>query len=249
MSLFVPRQRYGVEMLDEPGVDAAVARRSLSDVARANALFGGARAVVAELRDALRECEGGRATVLDVGTGIGDIPRRARATLAGYGVALHITGLEYTETLARAAREAGVPPVVGDARALPFADASIDVVMCSQLLHHFEHERAVEVLREMHRVARRRVIVSDLRRSWIAAAGIWLASFPLRFHPVSRHDGVVSVLRGFRAHELRALAAGASGATPAVRNRLGFRVTASWSPNHPPKPYINAMIATHKEHA
>jgi hypothetical protein len=74
------------------------------------------------------------------------------------------------------------------------------------------------------------VIVSDLRRSWLAAAGIWLASFPLRFHPVSRHDGVVSVLRGFTPEELRELVRNATGQSPVTRRRLGYRTTASWAP-------------------
>jgi hypothetical protein len=86
------------------------------------------------------------------------------------------------------------------------------------------------VLSELNRVARVRVIVSDIRRTWLAAGGLWLASWALNFHPVSRHDGVVSVLRGFRALELSDAVHAAIGVRPAVRNRRGFRVTASWSP-------------------
>jgi hypothetical protein len=102
--------------------------------------------------------------------------------------------------------------------------------MCSQVLHHFAGEDALTLLREMNRVARMRVIVSDIRRSWIAAAGLWLASFPLRFHAVSRHDGVVSVMRGFTAGELRTTVTEAVGHEPVVRRRRGFRVTTSWTP-------------------
>jgi SAM-dependent methyltransferase len=119
----------------------------------------------------------------------------------------------------------------GDAFSLPFADASIDVVICSQLLHHFFGADATRVLAELDRVARVRVIVSDLQRNLIAAASIWLASFPLGFHPVSRHDGVVSVMRGFEAGELRKLVRDAIGRDPDVRHRLGYRITASWTPS------------------
>ena len=85
-------------------------------------------------------------------------------------------------------------------------------------------------LAEMHRVARVRVIVADIRRAWAAAAGLWIGSWALGFHPVSRHDGVVSVLRGFRAGELAAAVFAATGCWPSVSNRRGFRVTASWTP-------------------
>jgi ubiquinone/menaquinone biosynthesis C-methylase UbiE len=118
-----------------------------------------------------------------------------------------------------------------DALQLPLGDRSVDIAMCSQVLHHFDRAGAMTVLRELHRVARLRVIVSDLHRSWFAAAGIWLASFPLFFHPVSRHDGVLSVLRGFTRRELDELVRSTVGQQAEVRYRLGFRVTASWTPS------------------
>jgi SAM-dependent methyltransferase len=120
--------------------------------------------------------------------------------------------------------------VCADAFRLPLRDRSVDVVTCSQLLHHFTEPDGARLLAELSRVARARVIVSDLRRSWLAAAGFWLASWPLGFHPGSRHDGVVSVLRGFTADELRAQVRAACGAAPRVRRRLGWRVTAAWTP-------------------
>ena len=98
------------------------------------------------------------------------------------------------------------------------------------MLHHFPDDELALVLGEMDRVARVRAVVADLRRSWIAVAGIWAASYPLRFHPVSRHDGMVSVLRGFTARELEASVRRATGVVPVVRRRAGFRVTASWAP-------------------
>jgi hypothetical protein len=107
----------------------------------------------------------------------------------------------------------------------------VDIVLCSQLLHHFENDRAIELLRELDRVAKHRVIVSDLRRSWFAASGIWLVSFPLRFHPVSRHDGVVSVLRGFTRGELERMVERAVHTQARVRQRPTFRLTAAWTPN------------------
>ena len=82
----------------------------------------------------------------------------------------------------------------------------------------------------MNRVARHRVVISDLRRSFLAAAGLWLGSFPLGFHPVSRHDGVVSVMRGFLPFELADIVERATGRRPAVVRRLGFRLTTSWTP-------------------
>jgi SAM-dependent methyltransferase len=229
--LLTPRRRHGREYLDDPTINARVAERSMGDVARSNALLGGAHAVLAELDDPFLVPRSSF-SLLDVGTGLGDIPARVRAEAARRGVTVRTMGLDTSERLAVVAHHSTLPVIRADARQLPVADRAFDVVLCSQLLHHFPGDDGAMLLRELDRVARRRVIVSDLRRSWIAAAGIWLASWPLRFHPVSRHDGVVSVMRGFTLDELTAAVRAAVGVTPRVRRHRGFRVTASWVPGH-----------------
>jgi SAM-dependent methyltransferase len=229
-----PRRRYGHEYLDDPVIGARFAKRSMGDVARANALFGGAHAVLAELDDLFRappSSSGSRSfSMLDVGTGLGDIPARVRARASQCGVTVCTIGLDTSEVLTLAAQGADLPVLRADARRLPIADRAFDVVICSQVLHHFPGDDGVSLLHELDRVARHRVIVSDIRRSWLAAGGIWLASWPLRFHPVSRHDGVVSVMRGFTVDELAGVVRAAVGAAPRVRRHRGFRITASWTP-------------------
>jgi SAM-dependent methyltransferase len=228
--LITPPRLRGVEYLDVPGVDPRLVRRSLADVALANTLFGGTRAVLLEVEAVLPELSSG-ATLLDVGSGVGDIAARAREIARRKGIDLSLVTIDMAETLAIASRARTGNAVRGDATALPFADRSVDVVMCSQTLHHFDDAAAKSVLRELDRVARRRVIVSDLRRSWLAAAGLWIASFPLGFHPVSRHDGVVSIMRGYAGDELRRLVTASIGRSPDVRRRMGWRVTATWRPS------------------
>jgi SAM-dependent methyltransferase len=230
-NLLTPPRKRGVEILDLPDVDPKVVTRSLADVARANTLFGGKSSALDELKSALAALPA-EATLLDVGTGLGDIPCGARNLAREQGVRLTTIGLDAAVELARANRDSIDFSVCGDALQLPFEDNSVDVVMCSQVLHHFISSDAAVVLREMNRVARVRVIVSDIRRSWLAAAGLWLASFPLRFHAVSRHDGVVSVMRGFTPGELSDTVQQAIAWRPLSHRRRGFRVTTSWAPVH-----------------
>lgn len=226
----VPPRRRGVEHLDAPDVDPALVARSLRDVALANALFGGTRAVLHEIDRVVPALRGdNEATLLDVGTGAGDIARAAARSVHRQGVRLHTVGIDIVP-LTGAGRPQTDDVVRGNAVALPFAAGSVDVVICSQLLHHFPWGDASALLRELDRVARHRVIVSDLRRHRVAAAGIWIASYALRFHPVSRHDGVMSVMRGFTNEEIAVAIRDAVGVTPDVRRHLGFRLTASWRP-------------------
>lgn len=228
-NLLVPPRLRGTEHLDDRTLDPAVALRSLADVIRANRLFGGTNAVLAELRPLLGGAP--RAlTLLDAGTGAGDIPAAARRLAESRSITLDTIGLEWTLPLTRAAAPQCQSALAGDARALPFASRSVDIVTCSQVLHHFDDAGAIALLTELNRVAKQRVIIGEIRRSWLAASGLWLASWPLGFHPASRHDGVVSVMRGFVRADLSALVRRATGIEPTVTLRPGFRISASWTP-------------------
>jgi SAM-dependent methyltransferase len=226
--VLTPARRRGVEILDDPNVDAETRERSTHDIITSNRWLGGLRASLTTFRDVLATLQPG-AIVLDVGTGLADIPHGASRMAGDAGKSLTTIGVDVAPSLLAASRDRVTYAVCADALALPFRDSSIDVVMCSQMLHHFEERDAERVLRELHRVAKREVIVSDLRRSWFAAAGFWVVAVAFRFHRVTRHDGVTSVLRGFTRGELRHLVATATGATPVVDSRLGYRLTARWS--------------------
>ncbi len=227
--MLTPTRRRGVELLDDPRVDPADRHAAQDDIRRSNIWLGGLRAALRELRTVISPSE--NTVLLDVGTGLADILSGAQRDARKAGGRLTTIGLDGAFSLLTAARGSTTGMVCADALALPFRDRSVDVVMCSQLLHHFADADVERLLRELHRVSRRAVVVCDLRRSWLAAIGFWLLSFPLRFHPITRHDGVVSVLRGFTADELRRHVNAATGSSPRVKRRLGFRLTATWTPS------------------
>ena len=216
-----------MELLDDPGVSADVRARSMADIARSNTLFGGTRSALRALRATYAHLPRA-AALLDVGTGVGDIPDRARRDAAAASITLATTGVDVSESVLRSARARLDAAVAGHALRLPFRDDTFDVVICSQVAHHFFGEDVTALLREMHRVSRGWIVVSDLRRSWLAAGGFWLASIGLRFDPVTRHDGVISVLRGFTRAELASMVAGATGRAPQLRDGLLWRVSATW---------------------
>ena len=223
-----PARRRGKEYLDDPATPSHVRARAMLDVARSNTLFGGTRVVTSALRT-LMPVLPKHSILLDVGTGLGDIPARSIRDAQVAGVSLQAIGLDVMESLLRTARARLAWVVAGDVRRLPFADGTADVVTCSQLLHHFAEPDARAIIAELHRVSRGFVVIGDLRRSWLAAGGFWIASIGLRFHPVTRHDGVTSVLRGFTARELERLIHEVTGVAPAVRRGAFWRLSATWN--------------------
>lgn len=217
------------ELLDDPAADGEVVLASLRDVARANRFLGGTAAALRRLDELLRTVPPGTAlTLLDVGSGVADIPRAARARAARGGIRLRLLAIERHPAAARHAAGGGdVTALIADATALPLASRSVDLVLCSQLLHHFRGTALTAIVAELRRVARLGVVIAELVPSRIAALGLWLASYPLRFRAVSRRDGVTSVLRGFTGPALRRACAEA-GVDADVRVHPLFRVTAAW---------------------
>jgi SAM-dependent methyltransferase len=222
-----PARRRGVEILDDRETPDDIREQSMADVVRANRLFGGARSALQAFRSVTRFLPRD-AVLLDVGTGLADIPARAQGQAQADGVRLTVLGLDISEYVVRSARGRLAGVVVGDVLHLPLADGSVDVVICSQVLHHFAEGDVRQVLAELSRVSRGWVVISDLRRSWLAAVGFWVASIVLRFHAVTRHDGVISVLRGFTAEELETLVATVTGTRPRVSRGVFWRLSVVW---------------------
>lgn len=216
----------GTELLDDLAADPAAVARSLANIARANRWFGGLAAVRHGLSRLLR-ARAGPVTLLDVGTGLGDVPAMARRWAQARGVTLRVIGLERHPVAAQLAAGTGLPIVRSCGGELPFRDRGVDIVVISQVAHHFAPASCVRLFGEASRVARLGVVVADLRRSRTAAVGFWLGSRVLGFDPVTRVDGITSLRRGFTRLELAGLIAQA-GAEAQVESRPGARLVATW---------------------
>jgi ubiquinone/menaquinone biosynthesis C-methylase UbiE len=145
---------------------------------------------------------------------------------------VEITASDYSpDILAIAARRvAGYPNIhlrQCDAREVPFADASFDIVLCSLALHHFAPPDAVRVLAEMDRVSRVGFIVNDLARSRPGYVGAWLVGRLASRNRITRHDAPLSALRAYTPDELRTLLATAGVTDVEVRGSPWFRMSAT----------------------
>jgi SAM-dependent methyltransferase len=220
----------GVELLDDPDADPRAVAVSLGNIARSNRWFGGAAAVRHGLARAMTGIPAGAVvTLADLGTGLGDLPRAAARWAARRGVRLVPVGLERSRVAARLARDGGVPCAVGCAGAAPFGEKSVDLVLLSQVAHHLAPESAVRLFRACDRLARRAVIVADLRRGRLGPPAFGVGARALGFDPITVADGITSLRRGYTARELRALLA-AAGVAGTVERRPGYRLVAVWRP-------------------
>ena len=219
----------GVETLDDPGSDPALVERMLRDISKANRWFGGRHAMRHALARLIDPADRGRVlSLFDVGTGAGDLPLEAVRWAARRGVTLHPIGLERIPAAARLAQRAGVPTMLGCASALPLRSRSVDLVLVSQLAHHFDAASATRLFIDCSRVARRGVIIADLRPSSLAAFGYRVGGALLGLHRTTVDDGVISLSRGFTPSALASLCIGVTKSPVSVTSLPFARVVAWW---------------------
>jgi len=229
----IPSRTEGDELLDETGHDKAELAASLRDVRRINLLFGGLGTVRAHLPRLLNATSPERpVTILDLATGSADIPRHVIRWARDQGREVEITASDFSEdVLAIAARRVAPYPNIRllrcDAREVPFADASLDIVLCSLALHHFSPPDAVRVLAEMDRVSRVGFIVNDLARSRPGYIGAWLVARLATRNRITQHDAPLSALRAYTPQELRMLLDKAGVTDVEIRRSLWFRMAAT----------------------
>jgi len=219
------RRSHEKEMMDFPDNPKQVLAEDLRNLRTINRYLGGYRSVMRGLERLVGAAKLSRFSLLDVGTGSGDIPARITDWAQHRGIKASIVALEPEPVTARVAailtqkqpnppfipllqrgKEGyfpccGISVVRGDGIAPPFRDASFDFVLASQLLHHFSEDKIVALLRTWSRLARRAIIVSDLVRHPIAYYGIRLVTKLFTRNVMTLTDAPLSVQRAFTMAE------------------------------------------------
>ncbi len=212
------------EWMDEPDADPADWAACLRDLTAVNTLTLARPPTVSFLRRAAR----GRRTlsVLDVGSGGGDMLRRVARWGRRRGLALRLEGVDLGPASAPAA-DAATPPALniryrtGDVFDEP--PGSVDVVISSLFTHHLPDAEVVRFLQWMERTAVIGWFVNDLHRHPLAYHGFRALSAVAGWHPMVRHDGPVSVARSFRRADWARLLREAGVPEARVRWHLPFR--------------------------
>ena len=217
------------ELMDNPSSDPGDLAVDLKNLTRINRHFGGrsaCRFILSQIEKLNSAATDREFSWLDCATGAGDLPqymaRKMKFSARFVLLDLNPATLEFARS-SNAAAGLSCPLVRGDMLHLPFADHSFDIVTCQLALHHFCNEDAVHILRELQRVSRRFVFVTDLVRSPLAYFGIWcLVKLWLR-HPMTQHDALLSIRRAFTPQELRDLARDAGWNKPSDKTLPWFR--------------------------
>ena len=214
------------ELLDAPTHDLAALSENLRDLRDLDRFLRGTALTWNALLPLLkRTAPGATLTLLDVATGGAEGPRALAARARRHGFDLRPVASDRLRDVLGLVRAGGAsfPLALHDALTIPVPDRGVDFVTCSLALHHFDPPAAVALLRELSRVARRGVIVNDLRRGRLAYWGARLLALG-PWHAMARHDGPLSVLRAYTLAEAQALAAEAGLLRARVQAQPLFRM-------------------------
>lgn len=211
MSILLRERVDAEEWIDEADTPRDCIHHTLRDQAWINRWLGGTHAVLPHALPVLRTSPSDPIRVLDLACGGADLSRRLVDEARRLGRNVAVCALDRSDRVARCAEEAcaGYPEislVQGDALLPPLGPNTFDLVVLTTFLHHLQPAEVVAVLRTARDLSRDAVIAVDLVRSPAASLGFTLLARFARFHPVSRHDGAVSVRRSYTLPELAALA-------------------------------------------
>lgn len=207
------------EKMDDPSLSPRQLERTLRDLAALNDQIWGHRPTI----DGIEALVGDRdsVSILDVGTGFGDVPRRIADWGARQGVDVQVTGIDLSETTVECARRHSRSyDNIEFRRCNLFEladDEQYDIVHAALMLHHLDDAQIVDGLRAMYDASRLGMVINDLHRHPIAYFGSHLLLRMLSENPVIHHDGALSILRAFTGDELREYCRRAHIAEPRLR--------------------------------
>ncbi|HEY4271690.1 MAG TPA: methyltransferase domain-containing protein [Candidatus Udaeobacter sp.] len=197
-----------LEIMDRPQPVSPELERDLKRIRQLNRWFGSYRLVLSFMRRWIKP--GVRMRVADVATGSGDIPRLIvdYARKIGAQVEIHAVDRQAATLEIATKLSSGYSEIsYREANILEWDWAeAYDIVLCSLTLHHFSDEDAVKVLFRCRELSKRFVLVSDLRRGFLARIGVHLLTALIFREPMTRYDARLSAERAFSFSEMRDLA-------------------------------------------
>ena len=169
--------------------------------------------------------------LIDVGSGGGDMLRRLAVWSRRRRVSVQLTGIDLNPYATRAATSfsahsslySRIHWLTGDVFTEAVTQAP-DLVISSLVTHHMRDEEIVRFLRWMEEHASMGWFISDVVRSARSYRLFRVLAAVMRWHPFVRHDGLVSIRRGFREEDWERLLAAADippGAVTLRRCALG----------------------------
>lgn len=196
------------EIMDDFAMEGEILRDALDKIAKINQLLGGNKLTLRGVQDLLaRIPKQAEISIVDVGCGNGDMLRY----LANYGLKnnlnIRLIGIDANDfTINHARKLSSNYPNISfrceDVFDKNFAEFKYDIVLCTLTLHHFKDDEIIQLMTVFDANSRIGIVINDLHRSVVSYRLFQALCFVFRLNNMSREDGLISILRGFKKNEL-----------------------------------------------
>jgi 2-polyprenyl-3-methyl-5-hydroxy-6-metoxy-1,4-benzoquinol methylase len=196
------------EIMDDFALKGETLRDALDKIAKINRLLGGNRLTLQGVQQLLKGVSKDQdVTIVDIGCGNGDMLR----VLAEYGkehnYSFKLIGIDanaftisHAEMLSK--NYSNIYYQCEDIFESEFKSMQYDIVLCTLTLHHFKDKEILSLMKVFCENANIGIVINDLHRSTIAYRLFQALCFVFQLNEMSRDDGLVSILRGFKKAEL-----------------------------------------------
>ena len=197
-----------IETMDDFAMEGEILRDALDKIAKINQLLGGNQLTLQGVQDLMGNIsKSNEIVIVDVGCGNGDMLR----TLADFGLKnklkLKLIGIDansFTISHAQKLSEkySNISYRCEDIFDASFNELKYDIILCTLTLHHFKDNEIVHLLNVFNTNSNVGIVINDLQRSSVAYRLFQALCFVFRLNDMSREDGLISILRGFKKEEL-----------------------------------------------
>ena len=197
------------EKMDDPDCDPVQLAATYRQFAWMNRLVSGWNRIYRQWLRPVFRAASRPVSLLDVGCGGGDIPKRIMHWAQRDGVDLSILGLDANPSAIAFAREhnahARITYRTSELAHVEAEGHPFDVVLSNHVLHHLSDEETAQFLESTGRLASRLALHSDIRRSPVAY-GLFKYAMPVLFRgSFTVEDGLTSIRKSYSPDELAAL--------------------------------------------
>jgi 2-polyprenyl-3-methyl-5-hydroxy-6-metoxy-1,4-benzoquinol methylase len=196
------------EVMDDFGMEGEILKDALDKIAKINQWLGGNQLTLQGVKGLLKNRNTTQEiTLIDIGCGNGDMLR----TLAEYGqkngMNLKLIGIDANNFTINHAKQLSAPYTnisycCMDVFQPAFQDLEYDIALCTLTLHHFKENEIRKLLAGIQERAKIGIVINDLQRSALAYRLFQIVCFVFKLNDMSREDGLISILRGFKRKEL-----------------------------------------------
>lgn len=197
------------ELMDDFSTGGPELTEALQHLRILNRVFGAAAPTLYGIQRIWTEAgRPSRFSILDIGSGSGDVNRHILRWADENRIDVRITLVDITEEACEEARllylnESRVQVMQNDLFKLP--ECSVDVITGTQFVHHFAANELPEVVESMLKASRLGVVINDIHRHWIPWVAVWLTARIVSKNRYIVNDGPLSVAKGFRSEDWKHL--------------------------------------------